>query len=260
MKNGSLVIIGIIITILFSAILHLVPIEVFGHANPVLYDPPSNSVFQSNQLLPYNVTILYSERPDEKISYIHVLNSQNERIDNNDFKIVGQDERGASVTLDSTKLSTGTYTISWLVLSKDDGHITKGSYVFSITDPLSTTTANITEGEVKGFSEKKIVDKVELEYKITPLIAGLNTFTVTLKDEVMDKPIENVKNVIMQFKNPEQNIGPIIANLENTNEKGVYSTTGAYLSQAGQWDIKITIQRTGEYDLNHSFNISIPTE
>ena len=139
MKNVSLVIIGIII-ISFSAILHLVHIEVFGHANPVLYNPPSNSVFQLDQLLPRNITILYSERPEQKVSYIHVLNSQNERIDNNDFKIVGQDERGASVTLDSTKLSSGTNTISWLVLSKDDGHITKGSYVFTITDPLSTTT------------------------------------------------------------------------------------------------------------------------
>jgi methionine-rich copper-binding protein CopC len=90
--------------------------NVFGHANPVSYNPSSNSVFQSNQSLPNNVTILYSERPDEKISYIQVLNSQNERIDNNDFKIVGESERGASVTIDSTKLGTGTYTISWLVL------------------------------------------------------------------------------------------------------------------------------------------------
>ena len=27
-------------------------INVFGHANPVLYNPPSNSVFQLDQLLP----------------------------------------------------------------------------------------------------------------------------------------------------------------------------------------------------------------
>jgi methionine-rich copper-binding protein CopC len=261
LKNVSLVVLGIIITILLSAILHLVPIDVFGHANPISYNPPSNSVFQLNQSLPNNVTILYSERPDEKISYIHVLNSQNERIDNNDFKIVGENERGASVTLDSNKLSSGTYTISWLVLSKDDGHITKGSYVFSIMDALSTiTTTNTTTNETNRFVEKTIIDKVNLEYEISPLIAGINTFTITLKDENMDKPIENVKNVIMQLTNQDQNIGPIIANLENTGEKGVYSTTGAYLSQEGQWNIKITVQRTGEYDLNHSFDIVVPAK
>src|ERR671910_3189766 len=119
-------------------------IHVFGHANPVLYNPPSNSVFQLDQLLPNNITILYSERPEPKVSYIHVLNSQNERIDNNDFKIIDQDERGASVSLDSTKLSSGAYTISWLVLSKDDSHITKGSYVFSIANPISTTNTTTT--------------------------------------------------------------------------------------------------------------------
>jgi methionine-rich copper-binding protein CopC len=232
-------------------------IHVFGHANPVLYNPPSNSVFQLDQLLPNNITILYSERPEPKISYIHVLNTNNERIDSNDFKIIGQDERAASVTLDPTKLSSGAYTISWLVLSKDDGHITKGSYVFSITDPLSTS--NTTTNETNKFVEKTIIDKVYLEYEIIPLIAGdINTFTVTLKDE-MGKPINNVKNVIMQFNNQEQNIGPIIANLKKV-ENGIYNTTGPYLSQDGEWNIKITVQRTGEYDLNHSFDIFVPNK
>jgi methionine-rich copper-binding protein CopC len=237
-------------------------IHVFGHANPVLYNPPSNSIFQLDRVLPNNVTILYSERPEPKVSYIHVLNSNNERVDNNDFTIMGQDERGASVTLDSTKLSTGTYTISWLVLSKDDGHITKGSYVFSITNnPLSatTTTTNATKDDANKFSEKTIINKVNLEYEITPLIAGdINTFIVTLKDE-MGKPLNNIKNMIMQFNNQEQNIGPIIANLKNA-ENGTYNTTGAYLSQEGEWNIKITVQRTGEYDLNHSFNIFVPSK
>lgn len=232
-------------------------IHVFGHANPVLYNPPSNSVFQLDQLLPNNITILYSERPEPKVSYIHVLNTNNERIDNNDFKIIGQDERAASVTLDSTKLSRGAYTISWLVLSKDDGHITKGSYVFSITDPLSTS--NTTTNKTNKFVEKTIIDKVNLEYEIIPLIAGdINTFTVTLKDE-MGNPINNVKNVIMQFNNQDQNIGPIIANLKKV-ENGIYNTTGPYLSQDGEWNIKITVQRTGEYDLNHSFDIFVPTK
>ena len=236
-------------------------IPVLGHANPVLYDPPSNSIFQLDQLLPSNITILFSERPEPKVSYIHVLNSNNERIDNNDFKIIGEDERGASVTLDSTKLSSGTYTISWLVLSKDDGHITKGSYVFTITDPLSikNNITNTTKEETNIFLEQTIIDKVNLEYKISPLIAGdINTFTITLKDE-MGKPIVNVKNVMLQFNNQEQNIGPIIANLKKS-ENGIYNTTGAYLSQDGKWDIKITVQRTGEYDLNHSFDIIVPSK
>jgi hypothetical protein len=63
----------------------------------------------------------------------------------------------------------------------------------------------------------------------------------------------------MQFNNQEQNIGPIIANLKKV-ENGIYNTTGPYLSQDGEWNIKITVQRTGEYDLNHGFDISVPTK
>ena len=231
--------------------------NIFGHANPISYNPSSNSIFQLDQLLPTNITILYSERPEPKVSYIHVLNPFNERVDNNDFKIVTQNQRGATVTLNSPKLSNGTYTVSWLVLSKDDGHITKGSYVFSIIDPLSTT--NTTTNETNKFIEKTIIDQVNLEFEIIPFAAGdINTFTVTLKDE-MGKPIDNIKNVIMQVNNQEENIGPIIANLKKV-ENGIYNTTGAYLSQEGQWNIKITVQRTGEYDLNHSFDIAVPSK
>ena len=192
-------------------------INVLGHANPVLYNPPSNSIFQLDQLLPTNVTIIYSERPETKASYIHVLNSLSERVDNNDFKIIGQNERGAVVTVDSTKLSNGTYTVSWLVLSKDDGHITKGSYVFTITDTSKTTTTTTKDVKANTFLERIVIDKVNLEYEITPLQIGINTFTITLKDE-NNKPLNNINNVIMQFTNQNQNIGPIIANLEKTRD------------------------------------------
>ena len=60
--------------------------------------------------------------------------------------------------------------------------------------------------------------KLNLEFEIITITAGdINTFTVTLKDE-MGKPIDNVKNVIMQVNNQEQNIGPIIANLKKVRK------------------------------------------
>lgn len=250
-----------IIGILFFLVLGVLncSTNVFGHANPISYNPSSNSIFQLDQLLPTNITILYSERPEPKVSYIHVLNPFNERVDNNDFKIGTHDERGATVTLDSPKLSNGTYTVSWLVLSKDDGHITKGSYVFTITDKSETTNTTTTKDkEANTFLQRTVIDNVTLEYEITPVQVGINTFIVALKDE-NNKPLSNINNVIMQFTNQNQNIGPIIANLKKTGE-GVYSITGAYLSQEGKWNVKITAQRSGQYDLNHNFKISISSK
>lgn len=121
--------------------------NVYGHALPVTYSPAPNSIINKNESLPSKVTISFSERPDPKVSYIQVLNSNNQRIDNNDFKITGQQhDREATVTLDKNKLTDGVYTVSWLTMSADDGHIAKGSYVFGIGNvggyPSSTNTAN----------------------------------------------------------------------------------------------------------------------
>ena len=135
-----------ILFIVFFALLYVVGtglsfFPVYGHANPVTYDPSPNKVFDSPQSLPSKVTITFTERPEVKASSIKVLNSNNERIDTNDLKISDSDKT-LSISIDKTKIMPGIYTVNWAALSKDDGHITKGSYVFSF-DNKSTQQAKI---------------------------------------------------------------------------------------------------------------------
>jgi methionine-rich copper-binding protein CopC len=233
----------------------------YGHANPVSYSPSANAVIisqqQENESLPDKVVILFSERPEPKVSYIHVTNSKNERVDNNDFKITGKNDREATVTLDTSKLSNGVYTVSWLVLSRDDGHITKGSYVFniqSLQQQQSSQQGMILTGQQNNgniFSESSTVDNVNVTLKITPFYVGQNTFNVTLTDQSGTFPT-NIRNVILSFTNQDVGIGPIVATLNKTGE-GKFAAQGNYLSQPGKWDIKVTAQRSGAYDLNHTF-------
>ena len=233
----------------------------YGHANPVSYSPSANAVIisqqQENESLPDKVVILFSERPEPKVSYIHVTNSKNERVDNNDFKITGKNDREATVTLDTSKLSNGVYTVSWLVLSRDDGHITKGSYVFniqSLQQQQSSQQGMILTGQQNNgniFSESSTVDNVNVTLKITPFYVGQNTFNVTLTDQSGTFPT-NIRNVILSFTNQDVGIGPIVATLNKTGE-GKFEAQGNYLSQPGNWDIKVTAQRSGAYDLNHTF-------
>jgi methionine-rich copper-binding protein CopC/nitrogen fixation protein FixH len=233
----------------------------YGHANPVSYSPSANAVIisqqQENESLPDKVVILFSERPEPKVSYIHVTNSKNERVDNNDFKITGKNDREATVTLDTSKLSNGVYAVSWLVLSRDDGHITKGSYVFSIQSlqqQQSSQQGMILTGQQNNgniFSESSTVDNVNVTLKITPFYVGQNTFNVTLTDQSGTFPT-NIRNVILSFTNQDVGIGPIVATLNKTGE-GKFAALGNYLSQPGNWDIKVTAQRSGAYDLNHTF-------
>ena len=95
-----------------------------------------------------------------------------------------------------------------------------------------------------------------MQYKITPFYAGIsNSFNVTLTD-ASGKSSTNIKNVIIQFNNKQAGIGPVVKNLHKL-ENGVYITEGGYLSQPGEWDIKIVVQRNGAYDLNHSFKVTV---
>jgi methionine-rich copper-binding protein CopC len=258
-KNSVVVVVSFFIV--FAINISLYSGAAYGHATPVSYSPPANAVFsmqQQGKSLPDNVVILFSERPEPKVSYIHVTDSENKRVDNNDFKITGQNDREATVSLDKSKLSDGVYSVSWLVLSRDDGHITKGSYVFNIQPPQSQQSQKeiiSTSQKANALSESSVVDNINLTLRITPFYVGQNTFSVTLTNGSGPSPT-NIRNVILSFSNQEAEIGPIVANLNKTGE-GEFSAQGSYLSQPGNWEIGVTAQRSRAYDLNHAFEAMV---
>lgn len=108
------------------------PIFVYGHAIPDRFSLEPNSVVGNPGSFPSTISILFSERPDPKISYIHITDSAGQRVDKDDFKITGQNDREASVSLDTNLIKDGVYSVSWRTLSLDDGHVAKGTYVVGV--------------------------------------------------------------------------------------------------------------------------------
>ena len=253
-----------ILFIVFFALLYVVGtgmsfFPVYGHANPVTYDPSPNKVFDSSQSLPDKVTITFSEKPEVKASSIKVLNSNNERIDNNDLKITDSD-RTLSVSIDKSKIASGIYTVNWAALSKDDGHITKGSYVFSF-DNKNTQQAqnsqimsnvNSSTGYSKNFTT---ADNMVLKFNVIPFSVGQNNFTLGISHS-NGTAVENIRNVFLEFNNPEKNLGPIAETMDKVGA-GNYSKSGSFISQEGNWQIKITVQRIGDYDINQKLDIQV---
>lgn len=120
---------------------------VYGHASPVTFNPKPNQALNSTTSLPNKVTITFTERPELKASSIKVTDSKNNRVDNNDLKS-GTSDKEVTISLDKAKILPGIYTVNWIVLSKDDGHITKGSYVFTINsseNKNSTSSSDISQ-------------------------------------------------------------------------------------------------------------------
>ena len=253
-----------ILFIVFFALLYVVGtgmsfFPVYGHANPVTYDPSPNKVFDSSQSLPDKVTITFSEKPEVKASSIKVLNSNNDRIDNNDLKITDSD-RTLSVSIDKSKIASGIYTVNWAALSKDDGHITKGSYVFSFDNKNTQqaqnsqimSNANSSTSYSKNFTT---ADNIVLKFNMIPFSVGQNNFTLGIS-HVNGTAVENIRNVFLEFNNPEKNLGPIAETMDKVGA-GNYSKSGSFISQEGNWQIKITVQRIGEYDINQKLDIQV---
>jgi copper transport protein len=116
----------------------------------------------------------------------------------------------------------------------------------------NTSTATL------GFSDQVTISGVDTTLEITPYHAGFNTFTVILHDAATDSPPQNINAVYLRFTNPEARIGPIVTTLNSTDDgSGRYFSIGGYLSQTGNWEIDLVVQRMGAYDLNHSFEASL---
>ncbi len=99
----------------------------FAHATPLQYVPAASSVLSQT---PGKVQIRFSERIEPRVSHISVLAPNGSRADLSNSAPDPADPRIYSVGLKDS--GAGTYTVSWQVVSSDDGHFTKGAYVFSV--------------------------------------------------------------------------------------------------------------------------------
>lgn len=113
-------------------VLFVLPEEAAAHANVATSEPPANAVL--NQA-PEQIVIWFTEPLEPALSQIQVLNSQGSRVDNDDSLIDRVDPSVMSVTLQD--LGNGTYTVVWKNVSTVDGHRVRGSFIFSVGEPLS---------------------------------------------------------------------------------------------------------------------------
>src|ERR1700683_3005703 len=99
------------------------PDRALAHATPILYDPAASSVLAKT---PAGIQIHFSERLEPRVSGITVIGPDGSRADLGNSAPDAKDPRIYRVGLRDA--GPGTYTVSWEVISSDDGHFTKGAY------------------------------------------------------------------------------------------------------------------------------------
>ena len=112
---------------------------VFAHADLARSDPAANAVLD---VAPAQVTIEFTEAVEPRLSKIEVLYDDGSVADNNDTTRDPADPKVLRVSLKESR--EGTYIVSWRALSEVDGHVTSGSYVFSVGQPIDRTKASAT--------------------------------------------------------------------------------------------------------------------
>jgi methionine-rich copper-binding protein CopC/putative copper export protein len=121
-----------------SIVISILPELAFAHATPIQYVPAASSILLK---APTEVQIHFSERLEPRGSSIAILAPDGSRADLSNSAPDPADPRVFRVGVRDS--GAGSYTVSWEVISSDDGHFTKGAYIFSVGNPSPSAT---TEG------------------------------------------------------------------------------------------------------------------
>jgi len=107
-----------------------------------------------------------------------------------------------------------------------------------------------------GFIRTLETQGIPITLVISPFVTGFNNFTINFpgKNEI----IGQISDASLEFKKTDLSLGPIDARFIRSNDTA-YSVNGGYLSQAGGWDVKITVKRINSYDLNYRVSFTVNT-
>ncbi|HVO71093.1 MAG TPA: copper resistance protein CopC [Aggregatilineaceae bacterium] len=91
---------------------------------------------------------------------------------------------------------------------------------------------------------------LHVQLLITPGWVGPNTFTITLTDD-QGKSVTDASLIRLRFDDRTTNLGESELHIQpapGAASTGAYTVSGANLSQAGSWQLRVSIQRPAHYD------------
>jgi methionine-rich copper-binding protein CopC/putative copper export protein len=144
---------------LFVLALLTLPAIAFAHATPLHYFPAASSVLPQ---APAKVEIHFSERVEPRVSSIIVLAPDGSRADLSNSAVDSADHRIYRVGMKNA--GAGTYTVSWEVISADDGHFAKGTYVFSVG--IQKANAPLDSGEFQTVHSSSVPEASTLALEL----------------------------------------------------------------------------------------------
>jgi copper transport protein len=149
-----------------------------AHALLVSSSPAAGSTVQTS---PPTVTLTFTEPPDPGISTVHVLNASGTPVDTRGSEAVPS--RPFELEVPLSPLPDGTYTVTWRVLSKADGHISAGAFAFGVgTAPTAPVTSGAVSPETPPPSPLSVIGKWMLYVGLALLLGAAGIGLVVSRD------------------------------------------------------------------------------
>lgn len=138
-----------------------------AHAYLVQAQPPVGAVLVST---PDRIRLVFSEAIEPKFSSFSLYDAQGTKLMELSFKL---EEENQQLLLSFQPLDPGLYTLAWKVLSAVDGHVTKGTYPFSIGTASGALLATSAETNVAPLSPFRIIIRWIVLLSVMVLVGGL---------------------------------------------------------------------------------------
>ena len=130
MRKGLAAFLLVVAVLWVSVVVHAQP--AYGHANQAQSAPSPDSVLE---VAPTRVAVWFTEPIEPDLSEIQVLDSQGARVDDGESLV--DPAEGTAMSVGLGPLPNGTYTVAWRNVSTVDGHLVRGSFLFSVGEPIS---------------------------------------------------------------------------------------------------------------------------
>ncbi len=245
------------------------PMSLSAHAVPLTYLPES---FFSTTTMPSHVAIHFSEAITEESNGIEIFSPDGTKMEHPNAPWLSPDAR--TLTRSVISKGEGVYAVSWHGVSAVDGHFTKGAFSFFYGP--SSKTPEIYGGEVQHERDEEGVwisllaylkryqaplwSVTRMDGSRTILVSDMGERSQALRltaYDSMNNPILVSPRVTLN--NAKEGIGPmIVSTIER--DGGVYELPYLLFTPPGEWQMALTWEQEGEYDVSATVKIDYPRE
>lgn len=137
---------------------------------------------------------------------------------------------------------------TWLVRTE----VILGAAALATAGLLTSSAPALPLVNAPGLNATALADDLTLQLNVNPGAVGVNQFALTVL--AYGQPATDVTDVVLRFTPASGDLAPTEVPLAYQGN-GRFTLTGAYLSLAGSWNVRVAVRRIGFYDTFATFEL-----